>query len=274
MDCPKPNRPPDPRLQKVLAACGFGSRRYCETLIASGRVSIDGTVVTELGIRADPERQTVTVDGQRVHPQAFEYILLNKPRGFLCTSRDPRGRKTFHDLLPPLDVRVVSAGRLDGDSEGLLLVTNDGDLIQNLIHPRGGVEKVYEVELDGPLTPLDVRHFLDGISIEGALHQALAVQPLDRHPGGTRYEIILKQGLNRQIRRMAEAVGRRVLRLRRIRLGPLALGTLPTGGWRRLQRDELLQLKNRSSSNAACESGEPKRRVATSQSGPGKRGAI
>lgn len=211
---------------------------------------MDGRVVTEPGTRADPDRQRIEVDGRPVRPERFEYLLLHKPAGYLCTSHDPRGRPTFHDLLPPLGVRLVSAGRLDYDSEGLLLVTNDGDLIQSLIHPRTGVEKVYEVDLDGPLSPADQARFLAGIPIGGEPHRALAVRPRPAPRGGHRYELVLKQGLNRQIRRMAEAVGRRVLRLRRVRLGPLALGALPPGGWRRLAPDELAALRNRPESPA------------------------
>lgn len=201
--------------------------------------------MTEPGTRADPERQRIEVDGRRVRAETFEYILLNKPTGFLCTSHDPRGRPTFHDLLPPLSVRVVSAGRLDGDSEGLLLVTNDGDFIQSLIHPRVGVEKVYEVDLDAPLEPRDIRRFLDGILIGGDVHRVLAVRELGSDRNRFRYELILKQGLNRHIRRMAEAVGRSVYRLRRTRMGSLAIGDLPPGGWRRLRPEEVHALKNR-----------------------------
>lgn len=213
---------------------------------------MDGRVVTEPGTRADPDRQRIEVDNRPVRPERFEYLLLHKPPGYLCTSRDPRGRPTFHDLLPQLGVRLVSAGRLDYDSEGLLLVTNDGDLIQNLIHPRVGVEKVYEVDLDGPLSPADRNRFLEGIEIDGEPHRALAVHPRPAMRGGHRYELVLKQGLNRQIRRMAEAVGRRVLRLRRTRMGPLKLGDLPSGGWRRLKPDEVFALRNRPATDACA----------------------
>lgn len=229
----------------------MGSRRACEALIEAGRVSVDGRPVSDLGARVDPRRQAIAVDGRPVRPQPFEYLLLNKPRGILCTSRDPGGRRTFLDLLPPLPVRVVSAGRLDADSEGLLLVTNDGDLVQALIHPRHEVEKVYRVDLDRPLGPGDVRRFLEGIRIEGRLHRAARVRPVSRGRSaaprranaGACYDIALRQGLNRQIRRMAGAVGRRVVRLRRIRMGPLALGRLPPGGWRRLRPEEIRRLK-------------------------------
>ncbi|MDZ4198091.1 MAG: pseudouridine synthase [Kiritimatiellia bacterium] len=252
MDFPKPNRPSDPRLQKVLASCGFGSRRFCETLISSGRVRIDGRAAVELGVRVNPDIQVIEVDGRRVRVQRFEYLLFHKPRGILCTSRDPGGRRTFLDCLPDLGVRLVTAGRLDAESEGLLLVTNDGDLIQSLIHPSRGVDKTYRVEMDRPLSPADARRFTVGISIEGQLHRVVSIQPLSRGPGGPErnpsagYELVLHQGLNRQIRRMAEAVGRRVLRLQRVRLGPLHLGDLAPGAWRRLTPEELRSLRTAS----------------------------
>ncbi len=233
---------------------------------------MDGRVVTEPGTRADPTCQRIEVDGRAVRPERFEYLLLNKPAGFLCTSSDPRGRPTFHNLLPPLGVRLVSAGRLDYDSEGLLLVTNDGNLIQSLIHPRVGVEKVYVVDLDGPLSPADRERFLAGILIDGETHRALAVRPRPAPRGGHRYELVLKQGLNRQIRRMAEAVGRRVLRLQRIRLGPLELGDLPSGGWRRLRPDEVLALRNRPAA-AACVPVPSRPRMSKPRTGaPGRNG--
>lgn len=243
MDCPKPSLPSEQRLQKVLAACGFGSRRACEALISFGRVAVDGRPVTEMGIRVDPTRHRIFVDGREINLQRLDYLLLNKPAGYLCTSRDPRGRPTFLDLVPQADVRWVTAGRLDADSEGLLLVTNDGDLIQSLIHPSCGVDKTYRVELDRPLAPEDLARFTPGMLIRGQTHRAVAIRPVR----GSRpvYEIVLHQGLNRQIRRMAEAVGRRVTRLTRIRLGPLSLGSLKPGEWRKLTPGEVRDLKER-----------------------------
>ncbi len=169
MDSPKQNRKSDkhPRLHKYLASCGLGSRRACEGLIAAGRVSVDGKVVREQGVCIDPACQAVCLDQRPVASQAKIFLVLNKPRDFLCTARDPQGRRTFLSLLPPLQARVFTVGRLDRDSEGLLLVTNDGDLAHTLMHPRHGVEKIYRVWTATCLTPEQEQRLRMGVTSQG-----------------------------------------------------------------------------------------------------------
>lgn len=221
----------------------MGSRRSCEQLIESGRVSIDGAVASELGVRVSPDSWSVTVDGRNVRPESIHHIVLYKPRGYLCTSADPGGRPTFHDLLPDVGARLYSAGRLDTASEGLILVTNDGSLVQKLTHPGGGYDKVYLADLDEVLEDGQVRDMAAGILIDGRVHRAERVRFLGRGRYGARYEFVLRQGLNRQIRRMAEVCGRRVRRLVRIRFGPIELGNLRPGEWRRLSNREIESLR-------------------------------
>ena len=242
---PRPSPRSEIRLQKYLADCGIGSRRACERLIDEGRVSIGGRRVVEQGVRVDPAHDEVVVDGRPVRPERQVHLLLNKPAGFLCTSSDPHGRRTFHELLPPdLGARVYSAGRLDWDSEGLLLVTNDGLLANRLIHPRHHVEKTYRVWIAVPLDADWVARFQTGVESEGERLAAVSARPAGRDRLGHRYELVLGTGRNRQIRRMFEAAGRPVIRLLRIRFGPLELGDLPAGHWRRLSPGELTALRS------------------------------
>lgn len=253
--CPRPS-PPDLRLQKYLADCGVGSRRACELLIAGGRVSVDGATVIEQGVRVDPSRVSVTVDGRPVRPERPVHILLHKPVGFLCTSRDPHGRRTFHELLPPgLGARVYSAGRLDWDSEGLLLVTNDGDLANRLIHPRHHVEKTYCIWTPTPLDPVWMERFTAGVESEGERLAARSVRSLGRDGLGHRCEMVLGTGKNRQIRRMFDAAGQPVLRLLRVRFGPLDLGGLAPGAWRHLTPPEFSALRRATGCEEAPASG-------------------
>src|SRR5215831_16435177 len=151
------------RLNKLLAHAGLGSRRHCETLIRSGRVALDGRIVRELGTKVDPQKQRVAVDGEPVRSERPVYWLVNKPRGYLCTNRDPAGRPLAVDLVPQVSQRVYTVGRLDEASEGLLLLTNDGDLAHRLMHPRFGVEKTYLVQVAGDPPPEDLRQLLQGV---------------------------------------------------------------------------------------------------------------
>jgi len=253
---PRPNPRSDLRLQKYLADCGVGSRRACELLIAEGRVSVDGAKILEQGVRVDPSRVSVTVDGRPVWPERPVHILLHKPSGFLCTSRDPHGRRTFHELLPPgLGARVYSAGRLDWDSEGLLLVTNDGELANRLIHPRHHVEKTYCIWTPAPLDPVWMERFAAGVESEGERLAARSARSLGRDGFGYRCEMVLGTGKNRQIRRMFEAAGQPVLRLLRVRFGPLDLGDLAPGAWRYLTPPELSALRRATGSGPGAMAG-------------------
>ncbi len=226
------------RLQKTLARLGFGSRRVCEDLIAAGRVTVNGEVA-ELGRRIHPEADRVEVDGVPVgvRPGLVHY-LLNKPRGVVTTAADTHGRPTVVELVPD-EPRVFPVGRLDADTEGLLLLTNDGDLAHRLTHPSFGVEKEYVAEVEGRPTPAAVRRLREGVDLEdGPTAPAkVALTP----PNLLR--ITIHEGRNRQVRRMCEAVGHPVVRLVRTRIGPLADRSLKPGAWRPLTLEEARALE-------------------------------
>jgi len=261
------------RLQKVLAAAGHGSRRSCEELIVAGRVQVDGKVADELGTKVDPTKQEVRVDGVALPRQKWRYYLVNKPAGVVSTNRDPSGRPRVVDLVPG-DQRLFTVGRLDLNSEGLILVTNDGDLANELAHPRYGVEKVYEVEVAGKPEPEHLRQLQAGIYLAEAFVKAEHVRVKKRRPKSTLLEITLREGRNRGIRRMLARVGHKVLRLRRVALGPLRLGNMPVGSYRELTAGEIEKLRVKKSSH---KSGRSRKRPAASQSrsksGAGKSGA-
>ncbi len=230
------------RLQKVLADAGLGSRRGCETLIVEGRVSVNRRVVAELGAKADPDRDVVAVDGERIRPARRVYLMLNKPPGFLCTSRDEKGRRTVHRLLKGLHERVYTVGRLDADAEGLLLLTNDGDFAQRVAHPGGTVGKTYQAEIRGALNPKSRTGIERGIVLDGRRTLPAEILREDPVDGGTRVLLRIREGRNRQVKRMFLAVGCPVRRLRRIAIGGLVLGDLPRGAYRRLERRDIEKL--------------------------------
>jgi 23S rRNA pseudouridine2605 synthase len=230
------------RLHKVLAHAGVGSRRQCEELIAAGRVAVDGRQVRELGIKVAPD-QKITVDGQPVRAERHVYWLVNKPRGYLCTNRDPARRPLVLDLVPQVSQRVYTVGRLDESSEGLLLLTNDGDLAFRLMHPRFGVDKTYLVQVAGHPTPEDLRQLLKGVWLSDGHVKARQVKRLKSHGDSTWLRIVLAEGKNREIRRMLARLGHKVLHLRRVALGPLQLKSLPIGKSRQLTGDELAELQ-------------------------------
>ena len=244
MASPRPS-PSSLRLQKYLALCGLGSRRACESLIESGRVLVDGQVVTQQGVCVDPQAQTVVVDGAVAKPEHQIYLLFNKPRQVLCTCSDPQGRPTFRDYMRDFGERLYTVGRLDWDSEGLLIVTNDGALTQRLAHPRHHVAKTYRVWTDRRLTRDHEAMLRQGVMSDGERLSAEDVH-FERVAGGqVVYRMVLREGRKREIRRMLEQCGASVLRLQRIAIGPLTLGTLPVGRWRHMtvaERSELLRL--------------------------------
>jgi 23S rRNA pseudouridine2605 synthase len=239
LDSRKPSRKPSLRLQKYLADCGFGSRRACEKLIADACVTVDGQVVAEQGSKVDPERQDVRVRGVAAKPQTKVYLALNKPRGYLCTSRDPQGRPTFHKLLPKLPERVYTVGRLDYDSEGLIIVTNDGELSNRLTHPSHEISKIYTVTASRRIRDEEMRRLQKGMSLQGEHMWIDSIQLVRSNAKGSIYRVTLSQGRNRQIRRMFKALGVNVTRLRRIQVGPLQLGDLKVGEWRPLTPSEI-----------------------------------
>src|SRR6476619_6096377 len=217
------------RLNRFLAATGIGSRRHCDELIAAGRVTINGKTCTDFSAQPDG-RDHVKVNGKLVHVAPPLTIMLHKPAGFVSTRKDPHVRDTVLDLLPAKFSGLFNIGRLDAQTEGLLLLTNDGDLAQRLTHPRFKIEKEYEITLDRPWDPTLAPKLHKGVMLDGqraridSLH---AIKP-------TRLRVILRQGINRQIRRMFYEVGYEVKRLIRIRIGRLRLGDLPVGHWRPL----------------------------------------
>ncbi len=242
------------RLQKVLAHAGVASRRACEELIRQGRVQVNGQVVTEMGTRVDPTVDEIRVDGRPLaSAESYVYIVLNKPPGYLSTTDDPGGRPTVLDLLT-VEERVYPVGRLDVDSEGLLFLTNDGELAHRLTHPRYVHEKEYWVLVDGHPSERALRRLRRGVETEGEKLQADEVRVLEkphkrRDPvvDGTWLKVVLHQGSKRQIRRMCAAVGHPVRRLIRVRFGPLHLGRLEPGQWRHLSRSETMVLQTASS---------------------------
>lgn len=228
------------RLNRYLAAAGLGSRRHCDELIAVGRVTINGQVCTDFSAQPS-ERDHVKVDGKLVHSQRRLDLMLHKPAGFVSTRSDPQARDTIFDLLPPHLPRLFNVGRLDAQTEGILILTNDGDLAQRLTHPRYKIEKEYEITLDRPWDPVLAPKLLRGILLDGQrarLDKIHSVKP-------TRLRVVLRQGINRQIRRMFYEVGYEVKRLTRIRIGRLRLGDLPRGHWRPLSKNELESLSFR-----------------------------
>ena len=226
------------RLQKVLARAGYGSRRVCEELIEEGRVTVDGEIA-ELGRRVDTKTQRIEVDGTRVSADPdLVYYLLNKPAGVVTTARDPQGRPTVVQSVPD-EPRVFSVGRLDAETEGLLLMTNDGDLAHRLTHPSFGIEKEYLAEVEGRPPATAVRRLRRGVELEDGITAPAKVSLLDPRT----LRITIHEGRNRQVRRMCEAVGYPVIRLVRTRIGPIVDRDLRPGEWRLLTAVEVQQLQ-------------------------------
>lgn len=235
--------PTGERLQKVLAAAGVGSRRVCEDLIAAGRVEVDGATVRQMGTRVDPRSVVVKVDGLRVLlDEDLVHLALNKPRGVLTAMSDDRGRPTVGDLVADLSTRVFHVGRLDADTEGLLLVTNDGELSNRLMHPSYGVEKTYLAEVRGPFKPATRRWMLDGVELDDGPVTVHGVRVVERLGDALHLEVVLHEGRKHVVRRLLEEVGHPVSRLVRTQLGPIRLGSLRAGRRRTLNRTEVGQL--------------------------------
>ncbi len=235
------------RLQKIIAAAGVTSRRKAELLISGGQVSVNGQVVTELGSKADPERDHIRVAGKLLHgPEHHVYLLLNKPKGFVTTASDPEGRPTIMDLLQGLKTRVYPVGRLDYASEGLLLLTNDGELANSLTRASSHVAKTYLVKVSGRPSEEGLAKLRSGVVLrepgKAPVKTAPAKIRLTRDAPNPWYEVILIEGRNRQIRRMFEEIGHHVEKIKRVRYGPLELDVAP-GEYRRLQPEEVQRLQ-------------------------------
>ena len=245
------------RLQRLLASAGFGSRRLCEELIEAGRVEVDGEVVTKLGTTVDPEAQKVRVDGVLLKKQKLVYFAVNKPVGVVTTNSDPQGRPRVVDLVPKSE-RVFAVGRLDRSSEGLILLTNDGDLAQKLTHPKFGVRKIYRVMVAGRVDGETMKRMRQGIFIAEGRVSVEGAKIIKARGKATEMEISLREGKNREIRRILARLGHKVLQLRRIAVGSLRLGDMPPGAYRIVSREEVRKLQK--ATEPSPETDSPKRR--------------
>jgi 23S rRNA pseudouridine2605 synthase len=242
------------RLQKILSQAGVASRRAAEKLIAEGRVSVNGRTIHELGTKADPAHDEVRVDGRRIKAaERLRYILLNKPRGYVTTRKDEKRRKTVLDLLQGVREYVYPVGRLDYDTEGLLLLTNDGELAAQLTHPRHGVERTYEARVAGTPDERALEKLRKGIPLDGRRTLPADVRLLNTDRASDAMLLItIREGRNRQVRRMCEAVGHPVDRLKRTKFGPIGDRRLPAGAWRDLSVEEVRKLKSLASRSAVA----------------------
>jgi 23S rRNA pseudouridine2605 synthase len=232
------------RLQKLIALAGLASRRHAEQLIANGDVSVNGKVVTELGTKADPQTDHIKVRGKLINPNLVKrektYVLLNKPRGYLSSVSDPEGRPTVLELLPASLGRIYPVGRLDFNTEGLLLLTNDGDLTNFITSARNEVEKVYEAKVKGIPEAKAIDRLRRGVTLEDGVRTAPAkIRQLGETQNNSWFEILLHEGKNQQIRRMFDLIGHSVIKLRRSRIGALRDDDLKVGEWRRLNEAEV-----------------------------------
>jgi 23S rRNA pseudouridine2605 synthase len=230
------------RLQKFLAEAGVASRRAAERLIVTGRVGVNGKPATTLGTKVDPAHDDISVDGSPVKRRRKLYVALNKPKGYISTRSDPEKRRIITDLLPPEWRNVYPVGRLDHDTEGLIFLTNDGDFALRLTHPRYGTRKIYEATVEGRLESQHVGRLTEGLVHDGEQLKASRARLVSANNTRSVIEIELMEGKNREIRRMFEALGFEVSRLRRTQIGRIKLGELPKGKWRTLTESEIKSL--------------------------------
>ena len=234
------------RLQKILSQAGVASRRASEQLMLEGRVQVNGATIRELGSKADPARDDIRVDGRRVKVvEQHRYVLLNKPRGYVTTRSDPQRRQTVIDLLRGVREYVYPVGRLDYESEGLLLLTNDGDLAARLTHPSHGVARVYEARVLGVPDEHDLQRLSRGVVVEGRRTEPADVRLLPPRRGADEATLVvtIREGRNRQVRKMCDAIGHPVAHLRRVAIGPIRDSRLKLGAWRELRADEIAALR-------------------------------
>lgn len=231
------------RLQQFLAAAGYGSRRGCEELILEGRVHVDEKPVKSLGIKVDPKTQLIELDGIRVKLQAKRYYIINKPKGVLCTNKDPMGRERVIDLFPKDFPRLFTVGRLDDNSEGLLLVTNDGEWAQQIAHPKFRMYRTYRVQVAGRPTPETLGQLRKGFYFREGKFQIHKIRQTGKKGKSTFLEVVLTEGQNREVRRLLARVGHKVMALQRVAFGPIKLGSLAIGKYRELHSDELATIQ-------------------------------
>lgn len=247
---------PGERLQKILARAGFGSRRACEALILEGRVAVNGVVVRTLGTRVDVSADAIEVDRRPLpRPAPSVYVLLHKPPGVITSLRDPQGRPVVTDLLPRRLPRLFPVGRLDFASEGLLLLTNDGPLMQRMLHPAFAVPRTYHARVRGIPSAATLAAMCRGVRVEGERLRAREARLLKRTDRNAWVEVVVAEGKHHEVRRFCEALGHPVLRLRRVAFGPLRLGSLPRGAWRPLSAREAAALRGLGGTRALKASG-------------------
>jgi 23S rRNA pseudouridine2605 synthase len=258
---PKPDRKPGPRsrrsasandvdvepeemtLRRFLAASGLDSRRNCDEYILAERISVDGEIVTEPSVKVNPAKQRICVDGERAKLEPKRYFLLNKPKGYLCTNRDPRGRRRAVDLVKAPGIRLFTVGRLDENSEGLLLVTNDGDLANKMAHPRYQVRRKYRVQVAGIPKQETLQELKKGLHFKDGRFRLHGAKRLKTQGKSSFLEIEMREGQNREIRRLMARVGHKVMQLQRVEFGPLKLGRIASGKSRALKGPEIKQLR-------------------------------
>ncbi len=234
------------RLQKFIAECGIASRRSAEKIIESGRVCVNGELVDYMGCEIDPQNDTVTVDGRVIEPESKKYyIVLNKPKNYVTTVSDDLGRPTVMQLVEDIDARIYPVGRLDFDTTGLLIMTNDGDFANRLAHPRNVVNKTYIARVDKELSKEKLEHLEKGVLIDGLKTSPARAENIKNPQKGFEVKITIHEGRNRQVRKMLEAVGVNVLSLKRIAVGGVTLGNLPEGKWRKLSDAEINKLRGK-----------------------------
>ncbi len=227
------------RLQKVMAHAGVASRRKSEEIIREGRVKVNGEIITEMGYKVKPEEDVIEVDGELISKEKRVYILLNKPEGYVTTVSDPRGRSTVLDLVGNVKQRVYPVGRLDYNTSGLLLLTNDGELTYILTHPSYEIDKTYFTRVKGEISDQDIKKLESGIQLEDGITAPAKVKLISRDEKISSFELTIHEGRNRQVRRMCEVLGYEVIKLKRIRFGPLNLEGLSPGEYRFLSDKEL-----------------------------------
>jgi 23S rRNA pseudouridine2605 synthase len=230
------------RLQKFLAEAGIASRRASEPFITAGRVTVNGAVTSELGVKVDPARDRVAVDGRLIKAKRKLYVALHKPPGYVCTRADGQARDKIGDLLPKEWTELFSVGRLDCQSEGLIFLTNDGDFCLKLTHPRYRITRIYLVRVEGRVTPDMLRHLTAGVVSEGEKLQARRARLISANNSTSVVELELTEGKNREARRLLASQRLTVLRLQRVQIGPIKLGELPPGRWRTLTEPEIKSL--------------------------------
>jgi len=232
------------RLQKYMAGCGVASRRKCEEIIAAGRVQVNGIVTREMGYKVDPLIDIVMVDDQLINTEDKKvYIILNKPVGVVSTVKDEKDRQTIMDLVQ-VEERIYPIGRLDYDSSGLIIMTNDGEIYNKIIHPRVAINKVYMAILDGTPNTEEIYRFSNGVKIDDYITSNAEIEIVKKYQWSSEVKITIHEGKNRQIRKMCEVIGHEVKELERVSVGEIKLGDLPVGKWRNLGEEELNYLKS------------------------------